>query len=301
MLQTELLPKTMPKKNEEKKNDLKVEVTGEKYLSKYQVEVLPSRFLPYPKDAVIHYEPSTLGDVIKASQSKTSLSLRYKEKLQKIHTNFPKEKLTYYDFLWIGVLMDISSFGDNDLNITFVCENNSCQKQNKFKYKKTKIGFNDLGIAIDNDPDLPDFKLPITIPTPTRDYQFTPYDMEDLFFLDLKKKLDDPVALYAVQVRNVTHEDSEIQEYSDKHNLDYKQAEKELRFDLIYKELTDSPYGQVEWLTQMEKLMDHGVIPIKRQCSKCKTQNSIELDGGAILVESFRGYNEFVRSKVVFG
>jgi hypothetical protein len=305
MLQTELLPSTIPaeepKAKKEKKNDLKVEKTNENYLSKHQVEVLPSRFLAYPQDATIYFEPSTLGDVIKASQSKVSLGMRYKEKLKKIHTNFPKEKLTYYDFLWISVLMDISTFGNNELNITFICENKECGKSNKFKFKKNKIGFYDLGIDIDNNPDLPDFKLPVKVPTSTREYQFTPYNMEDLFFLDLKKLMGDPIALYAVQVRNNTHTDAEIQAYSDKHEMDFAQAEKELRFNQIYKELNEAPFGEVDWLTELEQLFNHGVIPVKRKCSSCKHENSVEIDGGAILVESFRGHNEFIRSKVIFG
>jgi hypothetical protein len=262
---------------------------NEKYLPKYEIKELPSRFLPYPSDSKIWYEPVSLGFVLQSTQSKVSDEIRYKERLKRINCNFDKELLTVQDFLYICLMMDIGSFGDSTINMTFFCEH--CGSEQTHRFKKSTIQFDDLGSEIDKDKKLPEFKLPVGLDFEGKRYNFTPLTLKDLFFLESLGKSDDLMAQWVVQCRNSVDKDGE------------PIVDPEKRFLALYDEISEYMYGESSHIILLEQLLNHGVKPLEVKCKikDCQKPNNLKLEGGAIMFESFRGYSELISTKIHFG
>lgn len=82
---------------------------------------LPSGGEPYPEHSEVYYTPLTFGEMKFLSVSTMTDTESVNFFLTKIHTSFPKEDLTYYDFYYLSTLVKLATFGEMEFIMNFEC------------------------------------------------------------------------------------------------------------------------------------------------------------------------------------
>jgi len=234
------------------------------YLPEIDVKLdsLPSKGITYPANSQIKYKPYTFGEVKKISQSKLSTKDIFNFILEGIQCSFDKLDLTVGDFLYLGLLRKISSFGDAKFQITSPC---ICGNKNFIIVDISKLEFEDLNVP----------SLPVYVTFNDKEYAFTPLTLKDYYKAIDNGYETDSVALLSYSARNI--------EFNEMYN--------------VFMNLTAKDFQLV---SHLDKLLYHGVKPIVSHCS-CGRDNEVELDGGQALLLPFRTDTESFAGRIRFG
>lgn len=234
-----------------------------------KVEGLPSKSLPYPEGAEIKYRAYTFGEVKVASQSKMNHKDTFDVLLNGIEASFDKTMLTLQDLLFIGFLRKMSTFGDSKISASVDCS--KCDHKNSFEIDtENDLEFTDISVE----------ELPVIAELDSGvEMEFSPITAKDFLGLVSKGKDLDDIDFMAVQCRN----------------YDFKTA-KEIIFN--------ASAWDAKILTEVDKLMHHGLKPVVRNCSECGEEIEIKLDSGGTdhqLVLPFRASEKSVSSRIRIG
>ena len=221
-----------------------------------QVEVVPSKFLPYPKGSKIHFKSYTYGEISKMSQSKVSSSKKIDMALKGIDTTgFNVEDLSYFDLQYISLLRRGSTFSTSDFSMKYTCrgkEVKKCGFENFEILPLTRFEFLDLKFP----------KLPITVKFSKKTVKFHAFTVRDYKFLEEQGKAGDPIAVLAKQT-----------------NIDpFEEA-----YGFIY-EITGT---DLRWLKKVDAMLNHGLKPFKLECRECKQINYRGVGEGDVIIMPF--------------
>jgi hypothetical protein len=233
-----------------------------------EVKTIPSRWKAYPPKSKIKYKPYTYGEALNYSQSKLSTAAGFEFILNGIEPSFPKEKLTLQDFFFIALLRKISSFGDIEFKIQFICS--KCENPNEMVAKSTEFEFKDI--------EAPDLPIVVTF-SDNIDYQFMPLTVGGYIELLEMEKQKDAVAISAMQC--ISH-----------------------KFDKMYKKiynLTDQVDSAL--MGKIDGMMNHTLKAVQRDCSHvgCGHSNKVVMDSGSVIIRPFRKRDELLEGRIHFG
>jgi hypothetical protein len=236
------------------------------------MDALPSKGLSYPPGTTISYCPYTFGEIKKISGSKVGTELAFKMVLEGLKVKgMTPEELTLSDFLYIGLLRKISTIGEMKFRVQYYCE--GCSQAIVMNTSTKDIDFDDLMMP----------RLPIVAKLKKSEMKFMPLTLGGFFgLLKLSKERDTVTTLASTCT---SHE--------------FKDA-----YKLIYE--ADREDGRT--LTQVDKLLYHGIKPIKNKCinkidgdKMCGRITPVETDGRESLILPFRIAGEPVNSAITFG
>ena len=271
--------------------EVKEEVKEKKsFLAQEQLTILPSQFLPYPKDAIIKYSVFGYGEIKQFSQSSMNEASIVRFLLQGIDTSFDKTKLTLPDFLFIGVLRRAYALGSELGTIKFNCgiklagSKDKCDQKNGVSIKKECIEFDNLLSEIKTP------ELPLAVTIGETEYSFRAGTVGDFLYLLDQRKLKDG------------HTDSEsllfmtCASFEDLSKIEPKEFRD--RYDIFFNVSRDD--GDV--LNEVEKLLNHGMKPVKIKCKKCGGTTSFAIDRRDLtFVKPFRNSSGTTRDRIRFG
>lgn len=219
--------------------------------SPFQVKNLPSNFLPYPNNSRVVCDTYTYGEIKKINDSKLPLDIQYEIILSGVHTEgFNKHDLTFFDFLYVGILRNLSSLPGTKFSISYYCP--KCKDIRTEVLPLDVITFDDLTV-----PSLPLYVDFLTI----EKHSFLPFTIgnfiylyrNDLLYLkDAKGEIiysedgspvRDQMALIAVQCTS----------------MDFKTAYK------TFSELREQ--GDMQFLEMIDPMFDHGLKRVKIVCN----------------------------------
>jgi hypothetical protein len=231
-------PKNPPMGSKESSKDRKfgpgilfAEVKQCKKLPEILIKTLPSGFIPYPKGCTIKYQPYTFGDLNRFNQSKLAMRDRVDQVISGIFTSFDKNLLTFSDFLFIGLLRKISTFGSHRFSVRFRCP--KCKNIVNADLNPTELEFDDLKA-----PELP---IVFTMGS-NAELHFTPLTVLDYIKLSELGLEDDTIASLAIQVRNRPFDEA--------------------------KELISAATGaDILHINDIDKLLFHGLKPVHIRCT----------------------------------
>lgn len=287
-------------------------------LSKYtQVKELPSRFLPYPQDCSVFYMPYTYSDIKDLSNPNLSISDQYYVMLSGIHTiGFDKNDLSYFDFVYLGVLRRLATLRSNEFTAKYFCP--KCGKVNDHKFSLADVGYKVLFAEYEN------ARLPINIYLPSiKDtLSFSVLTVKAFTELNasgnLYRRRNDGTTSSISQTSQTSHmfdeEGNLIRDVvairaSMCVNKPYKEA-----YDLI-SSITDAE--EMTILEEMDDILDHGVAPLEFMCTtpiedtkdllhpslakKCDYPIELPLLGVETLIIPFRGEEKRDTPSISFG
>lgn len=236
-------------------------------LPEIQVTSLPSQFKSYGKDAKISYVPYLYGELVRFNQSKMSDEEKCQQVLSGIRTSFDRMDLTFPDFLFLGLLRRMSTFGSNKFNISFVCQ--SCGNRSTIQIMDSEIEFDDLNI-----PALP---VVVTLSN-SKELHFGPLTVRDYFDLLRNEKTDDEEYVMAKQVKN----------FNDQEAL----------------EVINGITGKdISLLQHVDRYLYHGIKDIPTECrnEECKARVLVEIGEDSTLIYPFRESKPASRDAIRFG
>ena len=216
---------------------------------------LPSKFLPYPKNCSIKFRPYTFGEIKVYNQSKLNAIDNIKFVLKGITCSFDSLLLTVSDFLYIGLLRRLATFGGSKFSLAHICKH--CKERQTELFDNSSIEFQDIIAPA----------LPARVNLSVGKLEFTPITLKDYIFILEENKQSDDIALMAVQCRNKPFDEA---------------------YELIYN--LSSTEGAI--IDKVDKSLYHSIKPLIFKCSKCGEKNSIAVEGGTALIYPFRDERE---------
>lgn len=293
---------------------------------------LPSKFLPYPSDAVIKYRPYYFEEIMNHDQSK---NLTYREEvdyvLSGVYTNFNKYDLTLSDYLYINLLRRMSNVGDYDIRVKYLCK--GCGNISENVIKASQIDIDYLEVP----------KLPITVTfSSEKKYSFNPITIgshielvEENFknksvsilskccvnapyeeIYEFIRTLTDPldVALAKKVDRLVYHSLKPMdltcsyvhKEFLEKDGYNIKTLNK-LRVDRDGKDQLLALFNKYKIkLVEETEMLDFAFRDLVKKMAliketPCKKVSSIELDGGGLFIGPFCDYKRLVKDRICYG
>lgn len=232
---------------------------------------LPSHGVPYPQGAWITHRPYMFGEVKQISNSKLDNVNSYEYILEGVDCSFDKYKLTVPDVLYIGLLRKLSTLGTTEIIARYKC--NKCDKPGQFIFKTDDLQFDDLKAS----------KLPIVVDMSFGEVHFAPITVAEYLQLAKMDKVDDEISMYAVQAKNLKHDDA-------------------------YKKFFNANPEDASLLLEVDNLLYHSLSPFVKHCQnettkgvKCNHPIKVELDGGQALLMPFRRDQGPSKNKIRFG
>jgi len=245
------------------KKDNKITALKADYLPSINInpEELPSKGVFYPEKASIKYYPYTFEEVKIFSQSKMESNDRFNFVLQGIETNFDKHQLTVSDFMYLGILRNISTLETKKLSVMFYCS--TCEKENTATEEITNFEFDELK----------DIKLPYIKEFSFGKYEFKPLTVEMMMALIDNNLYKDEFAIATIQSIMDLDAKNVSEQFIETYNkFKYAKLEDGVIFEEIAKELY------------------HGVMPKEFICKECNNTSKILIDGGDgdVFISPFR-------------
>lgn len=227
---------------------------------------LPSRFLSYPKNSQIKYRPYTFGETKRISQSKLSYKDTVELILSGVESSFPKKDITLCDFLYLSLLRNLSTLGNGRMTLKFSCSEGH---KNETVMETVKVEYIDVGEEVT--------QLPAKAKIGEEIMEFSLLTIGDYLWLTEEGKEQDALALLTKQCKNFSFEEA---------------------YQLIYN--CSAEEGEI--IDYLDKILYHGIKPIKQECKTCKKTISLRLtDGKAAVLLPFRKSGSAVRDRIQFG
>lgn len=238
------------------------------YMPVLEITELPSKFLAYPEGSKISYRPYTFGEVKVFNSSKVGLDVNMEFVLKGIECSFDKKDLTLSDFLYIGLLRKLSTFGTSKFSIDFICINKECKEKNTVQFTSEDIDFEELKIP----------ELPIIFDSLKGELHFAPITVGEYIELVKEGKAEDEFELMIRQCKN----------------LKSVNETREVLYDL--------PTSDGLILEQVDVHLYHEIKPFEFKCKKCNHNNIVAVEGGQTFVYPFREKRSAnAKSRIHFG
>lgn len=107
---------------------------------------LPSGGKSYDSNAEIYFSPLTFGEMKFLSVSTMTDVETINFFLTKIHTTFPTEELTYFDFYYITTMVKLATFGELEYTMSFECS--GCGALQKAPFTIEDLIFEDIRVPL---------------------------------------------------------------------------------------------------------------------------------------------------------
>ena len=228
---------------------------------------LPSKMLPYPARSSIKFTPFTFGDIQNFNSSTLSDEDRIRFLLDGIYTTgFPRDNLTYQDFLFIAVLRKLSAFHQSKFTARFACD--ECGTANEQVADISEINFKDLEIPA----------LPLVI------------DLEDGTGRELHLK---PISIGAhLKLRNVE---------TDRYLLAFANSVVNMPPEQALEILQKANGELIDVLEMADEMLGFGEQSLERRCTNCNHMNEFSLGDISNLIAPFHREKDAVKSRIRFG
>lgn len=139
---------------------------------------MPSKFLPYPDGVRIFYRPYTFDEITTFSQSMVDMDERLRFVMQGILVKgMDKMRLTVSDWMYLGLLRKISSFGTESFTVTVPADAEQGRLAHTARIPVSRISVTDLSVPA----------LPAVMVLDGTESTFSPLDVGR--FMDLMHKL----------------------------------------------------------------------------------------------------------------
>ena len=240
---------------------------------KRKVEELPSGMISYPENAEIYITPYSGDDIDELSNSELPLKHLLARCMEGVYTNFDKNKLTFYDTLYLSYLRRILSINPEDNKISVMSQCPYCNKWTSSVIDiKEQIEFEDVKVP----------KLPINVEFSFGKLQFTFLTYGD--FMQLQTNLrSEELAYQCITPCEVQEGETPATELQT---------------------LFGSLVGEDQaLLTKVKELTYHGIKPVNTLCQNTacgKTYETI-IDEVSSVILPFRKSQSDIRTKVSFG
>jgi len=228
-------------------------------------EMLPSGGKTYPLESTIYFSPFTFGEMKFISVSTLSDAETINFFLSKIHTSFPKEKLTYFDFYYISTLIKLATFGELEFTMNYTCL--KCGHPNQTLFTLEDIVFEEIRVPL---PIVVDLRVPYKSPEDGR--EITKVEFEPI-----------TIGRFKEMVRRGKRDDLDLFMA----NCIVDGTEKE-RLGIIKEALVGV---DVNLLDTIDVSLFHGVQDLK---FKCKYAPKKETDDGQIIVGEVCGFEHHI-------
>ena len=236
---------------------------------------LPSKGKNYPNGASITIRPYSFGEVKRISDSDLSMDEKVSTIISGVNTTFDKNRLTFSDILYLGMLRKLNTIGTLKAIYPFTCP--ECGENNE------KI-FSEKDLVIE---DLPAEELPIRVTmSDGKEYKFGPIDLSNIRsiskgefnkLIPARNMLKDKLSIYSLLCKNKKFEDI-----------------------YMFLNSTTDPEDH-EILDEVDKLLTHDVKPLDADCASCGYHVQLPVKNGIDLVLPFRKKKRPVRSRISFG
>ena len=240
---------------------------------KIKIEELPSRYISYPEGAEVFITPYSGDEIDELSNSRLTLKYILTKCMEGVYTNFDKNKITFYDALYLSFNRRVLSINDSKIQIASQCP--YCNK------------FSTTTVNIDKQIEFEDIKIP-TLPI-NIDFSFGRLQFSFLTYGDfMKLQTDLKSEELAYQCITECEVDTEAGE-------DPKEELRKLFGNLVGEDQA--------LLNKVRELTYHGIKPINTLCQNkdCgKTYETI-LDEMSSIILPFHPSNKDIRTKVSFG
>lgn len=241
---------------------------------------LPSKGVPYSKDAKISYRTYTWGEV---QQVSTSIRKGYHSYLRYAlmgvkTTGLSPLDLTLSDAIYLGMLRKINSLGGIKVELEHICQNPKCGKELKTVFTHNDINFVDMKAKA----------LPATVELSNdKTYTFMPLTVGSFFdIMEGKKKLNgkkiediikDKIALLSAMVTNI-------------------------KFEEVYADFSQiNDYEDAEIIEEVDTALHSDIRPFETKCDECGTEQFLVLEGKEHLLKPFRDGRRNNRRRIQFG
>jgi len=245
-----------------------------------KVDLLPSKFLPYPEKSEIFFRSYTYGEISQISQSKVGINDKINMAIRGITTKgFNVDEISYFDLQYVSLLRRGSTFATNDFSVRYKCRNKevrkiiegkekieSCQKENFEILPLTNFEFIDLEIP----------QLPINVKFKDRKVRFDVFRVKDYLYLNNVNKADDAIAILAIQT-------------------DIKD------FEEAYKFIQGVSGDDLVLLKRIDVMLNHGLKHFKLKCRDCGYINYIGPGEGDVIIMPFCSTKDTHGDVISFG
>lgn len=243
---------------------------------------LPSKFIPYPKDAVIKFRKYTMGEIEQMNVDDLPELDVINLVLEGIETSFSQDDLTLSDFYYIALNRRLFSFGGSEFEVSFNCEH--CEHFQTNTFTTSDLVFIDL---FENVPEElkgdEDLKLPLNISFQESEeselkLSFQPLRLKDYFYMLKNDVPGNRVSTLALM------------------------CEEEYTKALEHLKQLPSTAENSDLLDDVFNFLYHDLKPLEITCQSCQKNTHVDLEnGGQTLIRPFRRPKKRDGSKIRFG
>lgn len=273
----------------------------EVFTSQFEIKELPSLFKPYPDGVRIIVNTYSYREIKIFSDSRIPTDKLYEIMLRGIHVEgMDPLLLTYFDFVYIGVLRRLSSMGAQRFMAPYYCP--QCNRDGVHYFDLTEVGFKSI--------DAPDIPINVAFRS-LGEHRFSPLSVGDYMELYRQGKLYETDAsgdvILKTNGKEIVNSISVLAMMA--LDVEFEDAYK------IFDDVRDPKDREV--LLKIDDLMDHGIEPLTFECrnriekakpgthpSEIKTCNRklfLDLAGGESLIHPFREHGEDDEPRISFG
>jgi len=243
--------------------------------SQIDYSTLPSGGKGYPSSTKISVRPYSFGEIKRIADSDLSMVDKLATIVSGVNTEFDKNKLTFSDLLYLGMIRKLNTIGTVKAVYPYTCPHCSERNEHVFTHKDLEI------------EDLKAQELPIRVNmSDGKEYKFMPIDLNDIRIMEsgrydkiipAKNMLNDKVAIYALLCKNA-------------------------KFEEFYNFLSGTTdYEDHEIMKEIDDLLSHDVKPLEASCKSCQKEVYLPIKNAIDLVLPFREEKGLVRSRISYG
>lgn len=222
---------------------------------------VPSHKILYP-EAEFKVRPYNFGEMKVISQMRNLREI-FDVISKGISSNIPIKDLTLPDFFFLALSRKLNTVGNEKVRVKTTCPR--CKSEVFVIIGTESISFKDLEVK----------DYPIYIEVEGKRVEFMPLTVGDFLSIpDDERK--DPIALLAKECKS----------------MEFLEAKK-------FISEADLELGEV--LTEIDKMMFHGIEPITVTCDRCGESYKRDLQGGDVVLKPFRDSSESPRYAIRFG
>lgn len=265
-------------------------------LPQYEVQEIPSRFIPYPETTRIFVQPYRAGEAINIELVGRNNLKFMEEILSGIRVEgLAKNLLTPQDILFLGVYRNLVSSKHDKIDMKSICPH--CLNENHDVKTLKAIKFNDIDKF-----DRTCYPIEVDFDNYVMHFTFVTY--KDFEFC-MNKYRGHKLCQLALQVIDYTDKQSGETFYKPEYNARSTKPQATAIIERYIQTVKDILYNFVdedkEALEEVISILeDYGIKPIETTCSdeRCKRTYSFEIDDEGVLVTPFREPGKSARNRI---